>query len=286
VVQELHPDEPGRYVNFAHAFWSVGVLATVLAAGWMLSAGVSWRAVTGGVAVLSVVPAVLFLLPARRGSVSSSATGRAPAGSVWAGAAFIVRKPRFWRYFAAMFVAGGGEFCLTFWCASYIQLHFAVAAWAGGVGTACFAAGMMGGRIGWGCLLRQHHLRTLIIASGVAGVAITLLLPVVGHIHGFFAVLFLSGVATAPFWPSIQSYSADRLPDADTTMLMILLACAGVPGCGFFTWLMGVVGNHLGGLQSAFYLVPGCFLVLTLLIATDGALPKNEPRRYGDTENG
>jgi fucose permease len=67
---------------------------------------------------------------------------------------------------------------------------------------------------------------------------------------------------------------------------MILLACAGVPGCGFFTWLMGVVGNHLGGLQSAFYLVPGCFLVLTLLIATDGALPKNEPRRYGDTENG
>lgn len=269
-VQELHPDQPGRYVNFSHAFWSVGVLATVLVAGWLLSAGVSWRIVTGGVASLSLAPALLLLCPARANSRSAEPHERVQIRTVWGNAGGIIRRPRFWCYFAAMFVAGGGEFCLTFWCASYIQLHFTAAAWAGGVGTACFAGGMIVGRMGCAYLLHQHHLRALIIGSGVAGVAITLLLPVVGHINGFFAVLFLAGIATAPYWPSIQSYSVDRLPDADTTMLMILLACAGVPGCGFFTWLMGLIGNHIGGLQSAFYLVPACFLALTLLIATDG----------------
>ncbi|HEY3266557.1 MAG TPA: MFS transporter [Armatimonadota bacterium] len=268
-VQALHPDEPGRYVNFSHAFWSVGVLVTVLAAGGLLSAGVSWRAITAGVGALSLAPALLLLAPVRGGGGTQPAS-KAPPGAVWGHASGIIQRPRFWRYFAAMFVAGGGEFCLTFWCASYIQLHFAATAWSGGVGTACFAAGMAAGRVGWGYLVHQRGLRTLIIGSGVAGVAITLLLPVTAGIVGFFAVLFLSGIATAPFWPSIQSYSADRLPDTDTTMLMILLACAGVPGCGFFTWLMGLIGNHAGDLRLAFYLVPACFFVLTVLIATDG----------------
>jgi fucose permease len=277
LVQGLHPEQPGRYVNFSHAFWSVGVLATVLAAGWMLSAGVSWRIITGGVAALSLAPALLFLLPSKYEHKGGTST-RTPFGTVLGNASGIIRYPRFWRYFAAMFVAGGGEFCLTFWGASYIQLHFGAGAWAGGVGTACFAAGMIAGRIGWGVLLHQHHLRALIIASGASGVVVTLLLPVVGNLNGFFAVLFLSGIATAPFWPSIQSYSADRLPNTDTTMLMILLACAGVPGCGFFTWLMGLIGNHSGGLQAAFYLVPACYLALTLLIATDGRDLTDEPR--------
>ena len=32
-VQALHTDEPGRYINFSHAFWSIGVLVTVLITG-------------------------------------------------------------------------------------------------------------------------------------------------------------------------------------------------------------------------------------------------------------
>lgn len=38
VVQDLHEhEEPGRYINFAHSFWSIGVVVTVLAAGALLS---------------------------------------------------------------------------------------------------------------------------------------------------------------------------------------------------------------------------------------------------------
>ena len=34
VVQDLHPEEPERYVNISHAFWSVGIFLAVLLAGF------------------------------------------------------------------------------------------------------------------------------------------------------------------------------------------------------------------------------------------------------------
>lgn len=272
-VQDLHPEEPGRYINFAHAFWPIGVLVTVIVSGGLLSLGVSWRLLIGAVAALALIPAAILLLPSRKGREYPEHPEPVHWEVVWNNAVTIIRIPRFWLFFAAMFVAGGGEFCLTFWCASYIQLNFTPSAWAGGVGTACFASGMMLGRTGWGYLIKQHQLKALVVFSALAGTAITLFFPVLTHLWIFFGLLFLSGIATAPFWPSVQSYSADRLPRTDTTMLFILLSCAGVPGCGFFTWLMGYIGNQ-SGLSDAFYLVPACFITLALLIGYDWCCPK------------
>jgi len=268
-VQDLHPDEPGRYLNFAHGFWSVGVTLTVLLAGALLSAGVPWRPIVGAIALGSLLPAGLLLLPSRRAQAVHESAEPVHWQAVLDHALAILRIPRFWVFFAAMFVAGGGEFCLTFWCASYIQLSFTPAPWAGGVGTACFAAGMVLGRTGWGYLIRQHQLRHLIVLSALGGAAVTLCFPVLRHLWVFFGLLFVAGVATAPFWPSVQSYCADCLPETDTTMLFILLSCAGIPGCGVCTWLMGLLGNHSSGLGVAFYLVPACYLILAALIAGD-----------------
>jgi fucose permease len=117
--------------------------------------------------------------------------------------------------------------------------------------------------------LKQHHLNALIVFSALAGTAITLCIPMLTSLWTFFALLFLSGIATAPFWPSIQSYCADRLHENDTTMLFILLSCSGVPGCAFFAWLMGYLGDRANGLTVAFYLVPACYLILALLIGCD-----------------
>lgn len=268
-VQDLHPDAPGRYINFAHAFWSVGVLVTVLASGALISLGVSWRLIAGSIAALTLIPAATLLFPSRTAPSYPESTEPVHWRTVAGQAKAILRHPRFWLFFAAMFVAGGGEFCLTFWSASYIQLSFTPAAWAGGVGTACFAAGMVIGRTGWGYLIKQHQLRALLVASGLVGAAITAFLPVLTDLRALFGLLFAAGIATAPFWPTIQSYCADRLPETDTTMLFVLLSCAGIPGCGFFTWLMGFVGDRNCGLSGAFWLVPGCYLTLVALIGVD-----------------
>jgi len=132
-VQDLHPKEPGRYINLTHSFWSVGVLATVLLSGGLLSLGVSWRILTGAVALVGCVAAALILIPARNGT---HAVVHNPLSlkTVWAQGLQILRYPRFWRFYVAMFLAGGGEFCLTFWSASHIRLHFDASAWAGGLG--------------------------------------------------------------------------------------------------------------------------------------------------------
>lgn len=266
-VQDLHPSEPGRYINFTHGFWSVGVLVTVLAAGALLSAGVSWRLIIGAVAAFALIPGLMLLLPrgaGRRQYPEHPEPVR--LALVFNRIVAILKMPRFWVFFAAMFVAGGGEFCLTFWCASYIQLNFSSSAWAGGVGTALFAAGMALGRTGWGYIIHQRGLMRLIVFSALAGALITLLLPVLTDLRLLFILLFFAGIATAPFWPSVQSYCADRMPGADTTMLFILLSCAGIPGCGFFTFLMGYIGNRATGLGAAFYLVPACYFALAAII--------------------
>ena len=268
-VQDLHADEPGRYINFSHGFWCIGVVITVLVSGALLAAGVPWRLVIGLVALTSLAPAWLLLSRPRDGQYYPEHPTIINPKQIWQQARAIIRTRRFWVFYAAMFVAGGGEFCLTYWCASYIQLNFKATTWMGGLGTAVFSGGMFIGRTGFGVLIRQRHLRPLIISSAVAGTIITLFLPMQTHLLPFMLLLFIAGVATAPYWPSVQSLSVDVLPDLDTTMLYILLACAGIPGCGTVTWLMGWLGNRNGGLNRAFYLVPCCFITLAFLVAAE-----------------
>jgi len=279
-IQDLHLDQPGRYINFTHSFWSVGVLATVLISGVLLSLGISWRLIIAAISISAMIPALILLLPSK--IKYPEHTEPLHWSIVHNHLVEIIKVPRFWLFFAAMFVAGGGEFCLTFWTASYIQLNFSAAPWAGGVGTACFAAGMIIGRFGWGYLLKQHHLKQLIVYSAIAGTIITLFFPVLSNLWLFFFLLILAGIATAPFWPSVQSYCADCMPKADTTMLFILLSCAGVPGSGFFTWLMGAIANQSNDLSGSFYIIPACFIVLAVIIGISKSAPQHltsEPRQ-------
>ncbi len=72
-VHELHPDEPGRYINFSHSFWSIGVLCTVVVSGVLLTLGVSWRMLILGVSALGFVAALMLLAPTSAGSQAEPA---------------------------------------------------------------------------------------------------------------------------------------------------------------------------------------------------------------------
>ena len=224
------------------------------------------------VAVTGLVPAFMLTCPPKRVAVYPDHTEKIAWKTIHNHFVEIISLPRFWLFFAAMFLAGGGEFCLTFWSASYVQLNFNAPAWAGGVATAFFAVGMVLGRTGWGYLIKQHQLNKLIGFSALAGVVICITFPILTNLWLFFALLLLAGIATAPLWPSIQSHCTDRLDKLDTTMLFILLSCAGIPGCGFFTLLMGYIGNQTGSLADAFYLIPICFGLIAILMLCDSLI--------------
>lgn len=83
----------------------------------------------------------------------------------------------FWSLgiFAFAILAGGGEYCLTFWTTSFVRLNFQSSAF---VGALVFSAGMFLGRTGFGNYVAQRHLKRLIVAVGLFGAAIsTLVIP-------------------------------------------------------------------------------------------------------------
>lgn len=284
-VQDIHPVDSGRYLNFTHAFWSVGTLATVLTVGALLGDGFfSWRVLLGMIGASSLIPFAILMWPtkARReagrknGDAAMSVRGvarpRISAGDVGRHTVAILRCRRFWIFFAAMFFAGGGEFSLTFWMPKFIDEVYHGTPWQRGLATAAFAFGMIAGRMGAGVLVRQQYLRRLLLCSGALALAVALAFPLLEPettpLWAIYLLAVVAGLGAAPLWPSIQSYAADRAPMLDTTMLFVLLSCAGIPGAGFFSWIIGVVGGEFG-LKAAFLVPPGAFLVMIGLLLAD-----------------
>ncbi len=262
LVDELHRGDSGRYLNIVNAFWSVGVLFTVLVAGEMLTIGLSWRLFMGGLTVLALASGILFLWLRNVGPPRV----RIPMSDVFHQKKKLLRSSGFWMFTAMMFMAGSAEGAITFWSASFIQLHHGGAPRMAGFGVAAFSLGMILGRLACGWLLPQHKLRQGVLYSALAGMLISLLLPLAGSIESVLLILFLAGLATACFWPSIQSFAVDCLKH-DATSIFILLSCGGIAGFGFASGFIGQM-VELFGFTTALLVIPGFFggLVILLLI--------------------
>ncbi len=265
LVQDLHPGDSGRYLNVVNAFFSVGVLVTVLTVGELLSRSINWRAILFGLGIFYTIASFFFLLSSRH----AHKTGQVPDNSYENPihhAKKLLKRRRFWVFCAAMLCGGGAEAAYTFWSASYIQLHYGALPRAGAMGTALFAAGMIVGRLGSG-FIRQHNLPRLILSSAAFGLLFSLGFFGITSLYALMAQLFLAGLAVACFWPSIQSYAADRI-GGDSTMLFILLSVAGIPGFSMIVWTMGKLGE-LYGLRTAFAVIPILFLGVLVTIGVE-----------------
>ena len=268
-VGALHrDDEPGRYMNFSHGFWSVGIFMCIPVLGWLLGRNVSWRGLCLIVAAGTLIPALMLFCPGKKRLERLEGTGRFDAAGAMSKALQIIKNKHFWLFFTAMFVAGGGEFGMTFWCAALLRLEYNAAPFTGALATAVFSGGMMLGRTSSGIFIKQRHLPILIISMALTGAVVCIFFYFISTIAGVMILLFFAGLASAPFWPSVQSYSVDRLHKLDSTTLYILLSCAGVPGCGVFSAVMGKVGD-MWGLRAAFMVVPICYIILFALISLD-----------------
>lgn len=266
-VQELHRDnEPGRYVNFSHGFWSVGVALATVGAGIMLNNHISWKLSLLIVALCGVPGIILLFLPSRQEQLKVDRSGDGAAKEVFAKTFEIFRNGRFWLYFFAIFFAGGGEWCLTFWTPSFIRLVHGGSAWISGIAMALFAFGMVAGRMLSGMLVPQKYLPQLLLGCGVFSIAAGCVIPFAPDIWMVCVLVTLCGVGVGPFWPSIQSVCVDKLK-LDSTLTYIILSCAGIPGCGVFTWLQGAIGD-IGsiGLRNSFFLMPLSVLIMTILL--------------------
>lgn len=283
-VQDLHPDNPEKHVNIAHSFWSVGIAICVLGAGCLLSLGVSWRLTVFGYGLFGMLVSLCFVW-------KESARSRYPESSVKQNTADILRLSaeicksfRFWLFCAGMFAGAGAEFCLTFWSAAFLELTFGASPLLAGSGTAAIAAGMFVGRNFFAHIASMNNLKNILLGCSLGTIPLTLLLAFIKPAHFsspvlmftvLLMILFLCGIGIAPYWPTLQVYGVGKLPHLDSTMLYIYFSAIGVPGCGFFTWIIGVLGDHFG-LQGAFMLIPATLLLYAGIILCDQLFWKKE----------
>ncbi len=268
LVQHAHPEDSARYLNVVNAFFSAGVLASVLLVGDLLTRGVSWRVLVGAIGVIAFATGLLFLVLRHEKGTTEQLT---QSGGVWDDSRRIAREGDFWLFAVAMFCAGGAEGAFTFWSASYIQLHFDTLARAGAIGTALFAGGMVVGRFASGRFVRQEGVRRLIIGSALVGIIASTAAWAVESVVAFYLVVFAAGLTIACFWPSIQSYAASVM-DVDATTLFILLSCFGIPGFGLTSWIMGLIAEGYG-LRGSLLVIPGLLAVLVIVMVSSRLKP-------------
>ncbi len=283
-VQDLHPDNPERYVNVAHSFWSIGILLCVFLAGGLLTLEVHWRFVFAGCGILGLITAVLFFLREKDGYRYPESGERVDTVQLIRKSILIFKTPRFWTYCFCMFVGAGAEFCLTFWAAAYLELTFGASAFVASLGVGVIAAGMFCGRNGVALIAKRGNLPLILIICSLGTAVLSLFLafikpeflPSVSWMYvALFCLLFLCGIGIAPFWPTLQVYGVNSLPELDSTLLFIIFSAMGIPGCGFFTWIIGVLGDKFG-LQGAFLLIPSTMLIYALILFLERYVIKNK----------
>jgi len=262
LIQELHPEGSGRYLNLVNGCWSVGIVVASLAFGVLLGQGITWRELSAGLGGISILLGLLFAFQARHTQHASSQSPK----QTFAHLRSLGRHGHVQTLALAKFLAGGAEGAFTFWSATFIvdQLHGSD--WDAGFGTACFAGGMVVGR--FACvLIPQRLLRPTILWSTAAAILLAAAVPAVQDLRTCFVMLGLVGLSIACLWPSIQSYAGDRIK-GDHTILFILLSCAGITGFGFFSWLLGIVGEHIG-LRTSFQIIPAALVGLLIVLLAE-----------------
>lgn len=259
LVHDAHPNESNKYLNYVNAFYSIGVVFTVLIIGLLLTRQIPWRSLFIASGICALLSALLFL--PKDDSIIES--GESIHWSRWLEC---IRQGNFWILAGAIFFGGGAEAAFTFWTASYIQVNFSTMADAAGVGTGLFALAMALGRIFTGRMTAGHAKdRWLLLGASVLGLLTSLLVYRTPSLIMLYIMLFLSGLSVAPYWPTIQSVSTSYVR-GDSTLLFILLSCFGIPGIGAVTWFMGYLGD-LYGLRQALVVIPASYAVLIGLFA-------------------
>lgn len=265
-MDDLHRKEEGVYMNFLHAFWPLGIVICVLGGGALIHGGVSWRAVFLCCGLMALFSSALFLWKQKQGGGLREEISGSRTADILRHTAEICRSGMFWRFFAALFVIGGSEACLTYWIASYAQLHFHGTAWNGGIATAMLALGMLAGRYACGFIAKRSRLYSMLLWAGLLTLISSLLVPFTRSLNELYAVTALAGFSIATIWPTLQVCCVVRLPKLDSTLLYVYLSCSGIPGAGIAVLLMGMAGDRIG-MERSFYLVPvltGIFLAILL----------------------
>lgn len=264
LVSDMHPEAPGKHLNLTNAFYSIGVLVSVLVFGELLTRGVGWRTLFRLAAALALGVGLL-LHTSRFPPPTEEREGRHTVRD-------IASRGRFWLFAAAIFLGAGVESAFTFWSATYIQTYYAHLPRAGAFGMAVFGGTMAAGRLLTGRMADRVGLRRIMIGSAAVGVVVSCFVLTTTRLAGVYVLLAAAGFCAASFWPSVLAVAGKTLR-VGSTLLFVMLACAGIAGYGLTPWLIGLIGD-LYGLRTGLAVVPVVFAALAAVLVVEARIQR------------
>lgn len=234
IVCTLRPHNRARALNWLHAFYCIGALATVLAGAAALRFGLSWRIF---VLVLTAVPLATFgsFLTFRVPPFLHDTVERTPMRTLFA-------QPFFIAALAAIALCGATEQGMAQWLPAYAERSLGFSKAVGGVALALFSVGMVFGRLGAGSLARMLSPRRMLLLA-CAGCIVAYLLGACAPQAGLaLAACVAVGVTVSCLWPTTLALTADRFPHGGASLFGVL-AAAGNFGCIVTPWVIGMLSQ-------------------------------------------
>jgi fucose permease len=279
IVAALLPEQRTSAMNWLHAFYSMGAVATTLvgamltpALGRLVTAGeemipgaaglaerwptVGWRVVC---LLLTAVPVALLVgfARVRIPALVAEDTARTPVRSLLGSRTFLV-------LLAAMLLAGASEAGMVQWLPTYAERGLGYPAWAAGLGLTAFSVAMAIGRIASGAIGRRISPVRLLMASGSAAAVLYLVAASSPSATVALLACAIMGLAASCFWPTMLAVTADRFPAGGATMYAILAAFGNAGGT--VSLAIGAVADR-SSLHVAIGAAAICPLLLVLLLA-------------------
>jgi len=244
LVLDLYPGSRGRALNTLHLFFSIGALASPLAVGQLVGAGVAWQALVVLTAAAILPLAALYAattLPHGR-HTSEKAEGPRGGGSIALTWPLLTLEVAIACYVASE--VGVSDWLVRFLASAPLSLAT--------TSLSLFWAGMALGRLVASRVAdRFDHLRftTVIVTTASIAIVAAVAVPSVGASIALFGLV---GFALGPVFPMIIAIGGERFPERSAAVGGFLTAAAVVgaviypPVMGFLSVSIGLASAMLG----------------------------------------
>lgn len=239
LIVELHPDNPGRYLNLLATFHGTGSFLVPLYVAWLISLGVAWQNIFLSVVLLSGILTIAFVV------APNCDVARLPTRSGWNGRELfrIGFSGQMGWYYLLISSYVAVELGLAAWLMEYLQqVRGQTVAQSSFYLSGFFVMIMLGRFFGSFVVERLGYLQ--VVGVALVGGLTCLIVGILGP-HSFILALPISGGFFSIVFPTVTAVVTGKHKENVGTVLGILFTFGGIGGA-LGPWTVGVVSQSLG----------------------------------------
>lgn len=243
VVESLPLENKAVNMSILHSFYSWGQMAVVLLSTLYFTIfGISsWHVLAIIWAIIPAFNAILFVFVPVYALCEPEEKTKLVT---------LITSPLFLLFFLLMVCAGSAELSMSQWASYFAEQGLHVSKTMGDLLGPCAFAFTMGlARVFHGKLEKHFSLEALLVMSSGLCVITYLLAALSPYpVLSLFGCAFC-GMSVGMMWPGVISLAAKKYKKGGGSMFAIL-AIGGDLGCTFGPWLVGIISNASGHLQT------------------------------------